>query len=58
MISLPQTGADAATVAAAVAGDYEASGAKGRLPFMASGTRPEPEAGARGKLRQARHVHA
>ncbi len=55
---LTATGADAATVAAAVAGDYEASGAKGRLPFMASGTRPEQKAGARGKLRQARHVHA
>ena len=49
---------DAATVAAAVAADFEASGAKGRLPFMAKGTRPEPQPATRGKLRQARHVHA
>ena len=55
---LVEYGADAATVAAAVVGDYEASGAKGRLPFMKTGTRPEPQAGARGKLRQTRHVHA
>lgn len=55
---LVENGADAATVAAAVVGDYEASGAKGRLPFMKTGTRPEPQAGARGKLRQTRHVHA
>ena len=55
---LTGAGADATAVAAAVAGDYEASGAKGRLPFMASGTRPERKAGVRGKLRQARHVHA
>ena len=55
---LVESGADAAAVAAAVAGDYAASGAKGRLPFMAEGVRPEPRAGARGKLRQARHVHA
>ena len=54
---LVEVGADAAMVAAAVAGDYEAGGAKGKLPFMASGTRPDPKAGARGKLRQARHVH-
>jgi hypothetical protein len=53
-----ETGADAATVAAAVVADYEASGAKGRLPFMKTGTRPGPQPGARGKLRQARHVHA
>lgn len=55
---LVENGADAATVAAAVVGDYEASGAKGRLPFMKTGTRPEPQAGGRGKLRQTRHVHA
>ncbi|MDH4149923.1 MAG: DUF4080 domain-containing protein [Betaproteobacteria bacterium] len=55
---LTGNGAAADAVAAAVAGDYEASGAKGRLPFMASGTRPERKAGLRGKLRQARHVHA
>ncbi|RPJ47726.1 MAG: DUF4080 domain-containing protein [Betaproteobacteria bacterium] len=55
---LVAAGTDAAAVAAAVAADYEASGAKGRLPFMTSGTRPEARAGARGKLRQARHVHA
>lgn len=55
---LTGAGADAATVAAAVAADYEASGAKGRLPFMTSGTRPERPAGTRGKLRQARHVRA
>jgi len=55
---LVETGSDAATVAAAVVGDYEASGAKGRLPFMKTGTRPEPQPGARGKLRQTRHVHA
>lgn len=54
---LVSTGIDAETVAAAVAGDYEAGGAKGKLPFMASGTRPA-KAGARGKLRQTRHVHA
>ena len=48
----------AATVAAAVSGDYAASGAKGRLPFMAEGVRPAPRAGVRGKLRQTRHVHA
>ncbi len=51
-------GMDAAAVAAAVAADFEAGGAKGRLPFMAKGTRPEPQSAARGKLRQARHVHA
>ena len=55
---LIETGSDAATVAPAVVGDYEASGAKGRLPFMKTGTRPEPQPGARGKLRQTRHVHA
>ena len=55
---LVETGSDAATVAPAVVGDYEASGAKGRLPFMKTGTRPEPRPGARGKLRQTRHVHA
>ena len=55
---LLESGVDAAVVVEAVAGDYEASGAKGRLPFMPSGTRPEPQPGARGKLRQARHVHA
>jgi Protein of unknown function (DUF4080) len=55
---LVETGAGAATVAAAVFADYEAGGAKGRLPFMRSGTRPESRAGARGKLRQSRHVHA
>lgn len=55
---LVETGTAAATAAAAVSGDYEAGGAKGRLPFMSAGTRPEPQAGARGKLRQARHVHA
>jgi len=49
---------DAEVVTAAVAGDYEASGAKGRLPFMRSGTRPAPRAGALGKLRQTRHVTA
>ncbi|MBY0267669.1 MAG: B12-binding domain-containing radical SAM protein, partial [Burkholderiales bacterium] len=48
--------ADATVVAAAVAEDFEASGARGKLPFMARGTRPEPAA-ARGRLRQARHVH-
>ena len=55
---LLEAGTDAATAAAAVAGDYEAGGAKGKLPFMASGTRPDPKVGVRGKLRQARHVHA
>ncbi len=55
---LVETGSDAATVAIAVVGDYEASGAKGRLPFMKTGTRPEPQPGARSKLRQTRHVHA
>ena len=49
-------GADAATVAAAVVEDFEASGARGKLPFMGRGTRPEPPA-ARGRLRQSRHVH-
>jgi len=53
---LVETGTAAATAAAAVSGDYEAGGAKGRLPFMNAGTRPEPAAG-RGKLRQARHLH-
>ncbi|MGE0560060.1 MAG: DUF4080 domain-containing protein [Burkholderiales bacterium] len=53
---LVETGTAAATAAAAVSGDYEAGGAKGRLPFMSAGTRPEPAA-ARGKLRQARHLH-
>ncbi len=52
------TAAAVASVVAAVAGDYEASGAKGRLPFMAEGVRPAPRAGVRGKLRQARHVQA
>jgi hypothetical protein len=51
-------GGDAPAVAAAVAADYEASGARGRLPFMTSGSRPEPKTGARGKLRQSRHAHA
>jgi len=55
---LVEAGTDAVIAAAAVAGDYEAGGAKGKLPFMASGTRPDPKAGVRGKLRQARHVHA
>jgi hypothetical protein len=55
---LVETGSDAAMVAPSVVGDYEASGAKGRLPFMKTGTRPEPQPGARGKLRQTRHVHA
>jgi hypothetical protein len=55
---LLENGADAALVVESVAFDYEASGAKGRLPFMKSGTRPEPQPGARGKLRQTRHVHA
>ena len=55
---LLESGVNAAVVVEAVAGDYEASGAKGRLPFMPSGTRPEPQPGAQGKLRQARHVHA
>jgi hypothetical protein len=55
---LVETGSDATLVAPAVVGDYEASGAKGRLPFMKTGTRPEPQPGARGKLRQTRHVHA
>ncbi len=55
---LLDTGADAAAVAAALFADYETGGAKGRLPFMQQGTRPEPKAGARGRLRQARHVHA
>ena len=55
---LVETGSDAAIVAPAVVGDYEASGAKGRLPFMKTGTRPEPQPGARGKLRQTRHLHA
>jgi hypothetical protein len=52
-------GADAAVVAAAVAADFEASGARGKLPFMARGTRPAPSpaASARGRLRQSRHVH-
>ena len=55
---LIENGGDAQLTAAAVVGDYEGSGAKGRLPFMTSGTRPEGRAGARGILRQARHVHA
>jgi hypothetical protein len=55
---LAASGADTAAVAAAVAADYEASGARGRLPFMTSGSRPEPKTGVRGKLRQARHAHA
>jgi len=55
---LLENGADAALVVESVAFDYEASGAKGRLPFMKSGTRPEPQPGARGKLRQTRHFHA
>lgn len=55
---LLEAGIDAATVVAAVADDYESSGARGKLPFMASGVRPEPRAGVRGKLRQARHVQA
>ncbi|MFO0441829.1 MAG: DUF4080 domain-containing protein [Betaproteobacteria bacterium] len=50
-------GADAAAVAAAVAADFEASGARGKLPFMARGTRPTPAAAIRGRLRQSRHVH-
>lgn len=54
---LVETGTAAATAAEAVLGDYAASGAKGRLPFMNEGLRPAP-AGGRGKLRQARHVHA
>jgi hypothetical protein len=49
-------GAEAGAAAAAVAADFEASGARGKLPFMARGTRPTPAA-ARGRLRQSRHVH-
>jgi hypothetical protein len=50
-------GIEAELVSAAVCADYEASGAKGRLPFMSVGVRPERAAG-RAKLRQARHVTA
>lgn len=55
---LVQSGTEAKAAAAAVLGDYAASGAKGRLPFMNEGLRPAPHAGGRGKLRQTRHVQA
>ena len=46
---------------AAVLADYEASGARGRLPFMDAGVRPDgthnrDSATARARMRQARHV--
>ena len=46
------------TVRQAVVTDYEASGARGRLAFMASGVRPRDaqSATARAKMRQTRHV--
>jgi len=53
---LLENGSPVAATVAAVNGDYEASGAKGRLPFMKEGVRPTPRNAARGKLRQARHV--
>ncbi len=53
---LVDNGSPVAATVAAVKGDYEASGAKGRLPFMREGVRPAPRNAARGKLRQARHV--
>jgi len=53
---LVENGTPAEAVVTAVNGDYEASGAKGRLPFMKEGVRPAPRVAGRGKLRQARHV--
>jgi len=53
---------DAATVESALAADYEGSGAKGRLSFMRSGSRPEPApdstsgSTARSRMRQVRHL--
>lgn len=49
---------DAAAAEAALAADYEGSGAKGRLAFMHAGTRPQREAGntTRSRMRQVRHL--
>jgi radical SAM superfamily enzyme YgiQ (UPF0313 family) len=51
---------DAAEAEAALAADYEGSGAKGRLVFMQSGVRPERAAGntARSRMRQVRHLQS
>jgi hypothetical protein len=49
---------DAVMATEAVLADYEASGARGRLAFMASGVRPRDAQRntARARMRQARHV--
>ena len=54
------SGVDTAAATEGVLADYEASGARGRLAFMASGVRPRDaqRATARARMRQARHVTA
>ncbi len=55
-----ERGVESAAADAALLGDYEASGARGRLAFMASGVRPQraPASTGRSRMRQARHVNA
>jgi len=54
-----EAGGDAATTAAAIVADYEGSGARGRLGFMAAGTRPRTAAAPeRARMRQTRHLPA
>jgi hypothetical protein len=45
-----------APVAQALQADYEACGARGRLPFIEARVRRPVDAAARGRLRQMRHV--
>jgi radical SAM superfamily enzyme YgiQ (UPF0313 family) len=52
-----ERGADSAAVVQALQDDYEASGARGRLPFIEARTRRAASAtAARGRLRQMRHL--
>ena len=52
-----ERGAASAAVVQALQADYEASGARGRLPFIEARSRASPSAAAlRGRLRQQRHV--
>lgn len=61
---LVETDDDEAAATSAVLADYEASGARGKLAFMASGVRPadgrhDPaRATARARMRQVRHIDA
>ncbi|MBM3341726.1 MAG: DUF4080 domain-containing protein [Betaproteobacteria bacterium] len=51
---------ESSVATAAVLADYQASGARGKLAFMASGVRPRDNkrSTARANMRQARHVEA